>query len=124
MTSLTVAACQRRPPWAVGMPSRSSPSAIAWSVAPAARSRRIRSTTRIGQDWGPTEPDALGALDRERLLRALADQAALELAERGHHVGHRLPARGAGVDAEIEGDEGPAFTGRAVHEGGEVHHRS
>jgi DNA invertase Pin-like site-specific DNA recombinase len=40
----------------------------------------------------PTEPDALGLLDRERLLRALRNEPPLELSERGEHVRHCFAA--------------------------------
>jgi hypothetical protein len=78
---------------------------------------------RIRQHRRATEPDPLGALDRERLLRTLADEPTFELTEGGHDVDHGLAARRARVHPEIERDQGPALAGRAVHQGGEVHHR-
>src|SRR5581483_2814642 len=49
-----------------------------------------------------------------------ADAAAFPCGDRHHDVGDELAGRGGGVDAEVEGDEGPAvFAGPAEH-GAEV----
>src|SRR5207248_8507690 len=63
----------------------------------------------------PPEADTLRALDGERFLRPLPDQAPLELSERRQHVCHRLARRRRGVDGAVEGDERPALGLRLRH---------
>jgi hypothetical protein len=50
----TVAGYQRRPPWAVGIPSALSPFAIAVRLVPAARSRLIRSIGHLASAMDAT----------------------------------------------------------------------
>ena len=119
-----VAGYQRRPPCAVGMRSALSPFAIAARLWPAARSRLIRSIAYWDIVGGPAEPDALRALDRERLPRPLRDQPPLELGEGGEQVRQRLPGRRRRLEGAVEGDERPAVLLRGRDQAGEVEQRA
>jgi hypothetical protein len=67
---------------------------------------------------------ALRPLDRRSVSSALSDQPPLKLSEGGHHVGHHLPLRGCGIDAEVQGGEALALPLAGLHEPGEVEDRS
>jgi hypothetical protein len=49
--------------------------------------------------------------------------AALQLTERGHHIGHRLTGRSGGVDAVLRGHQSPALTPGAVEQASGVNRR-
>ena len=70
-----------------------------------------------------TQPDTLGALLRQRILRSLSDQPALELSEGGKHARHDLALRRRRVYAEVQRDERPAAASAAIHQRGEVEER-
>jgi len=75
------------------------------------------------------ERGAPAELDPGRLLRgqavagALSDDASLVLREGGQNVGHHLPARRRGVDAQVERHERPPLTLRGGHRLREVDQR-
>ena len=94
------------------------------AVSRRARAAAVSAARRLWQCRRSAEPDALRALHRQRLLRALRDQPALELREGGEHVRHRLPARRRGVHGAVERDERPVLLLRRRHQRGEVDHRA
>lgn len=71
------------------------------------KSVRQMSVSGVGEWWAwsasrehgraPTQPHPLDTLDGERVAGALPDELALQLRERRHDDGHRLPGRGSGV---------------------------
>ncbi len=79
---------------------------------------------RAGEGAGAPEAYALGALGREPVAGALADEAALVLRDDRGHPGDHLAGRRRGVDVDVERDDRPALTARGLHEPGEVEHRA
>ena len=70
------------------------------------------------------EPDTLRPLHRERVLRSLTDQPALELREGREDRRHHLPGRSRRIDAEVERDQIPATLASPLHERREVEERA
>jgi hypothetical protein len=74
----------------------------------------------VGEDPGAAEDDAAGLGGGEGVAGAGGDQLALVLADGGNKVREEFPGGGGGVDAEVEGGEGPALPGREPEQGREV----
>ena len=121
----TPGGCHLPRPVGVGISSRLSRRAISALESPsAASSLHAPRDSRCAHRARPAEPDALRTLHGESVLRALTDQAPLELGEGRENGRHHLARGRRGIDTQVEGDQVPTALARLLHERREVEERT